>query len=107
MFIHVQGEERRRPCERVRMISRPLIDQPAETLKPGEDHPSRAASEGLCHRGKLAAPSRDAAEIPLQCPGEFAGRLGQSTWRVISVPSERFEIDLVQDDGACGSQLFT
>src|SRR5947209_13002815 len=88
------------------MISRPLIDQPAEALRPSEDDPARAASEGLCDRGKLGAPSRNAAEVPLQCSGELLGRLGQSSGRVISLPSERFEIDLVQDHGACSDQLF-
>src|SRR3954454_5679177 len=102
MIIHVECKNWRRPCERVRMISRPLIDQPPEPLGPSEDHPARAASQGLCHRGKLATPSRDTAKIPLQCAGEFIARLGQPAWRVISMPTERLEIDLVQNDGTCG-----
>jgi hypothetical protein len=56
--------------------------------------------------GELDAPSHDAAEIALECLGEFGGRLGKPGRRIVAVSAERIEINLVQDHRARSNQLF-
>ena len=89
MLVHVEREDRGCPWQAVCVVCRPLVDEPAQALRPGEDHPAGAACQRLCHGGKLVAPGRDAAEITLERLGEFGRRLSNAGGRTVAVSAER------------------
>src|SRR5262245_43137474 len=100
VLVHVDRKNRRGAGKAVRMVRRPLVDQPAEAFGPGEDYPAGTASERLRHGSKLTAPGRDAAEITLERAAELGRRLLEARGRVVALPAERLEIDFVQDHRA-------
>ena len=106
VLVHVDCEDRRRSRQAVRMIGRPLVDQPAQALGPREDHPARSSGQRLCHRGKLGLPGHDPAEVTLQRLRESGRRLHTPDRRIIALSTEGIEIELVQHDGARSNQLF-
>ena len=54
------------------VVGRPLIDQRAFARLEHQQHPARAAAQGLAHRDELVTPTLDAAEVGGQ--RERAGR---------------------------------
>src|SRR5499427_837221 len=40
MLVHVEREDRSSPWKAMRVVCRPLVDQPAQALRPSEDHPT-------------------------------------------------------------------
>ena len=97
MLVHVEREYRHPTRQAVRVIRRPLVDEPAQPLRPGQDHPARTACERFCHCNEFGSPRRDAAEIPLERSGEFGRRLDKPGGRRVAMSAKRVEIDLVQD----------
>lgn len=66
MFVHVERQDRRDACKRVRVVSRPLIHEPPIAMRVGEQHPTGPAAEGLAHTDELGAPANDAPEVTLK-----------------------------------------
>ncbi len=69
MLVHVERKNRSSTGKAVRVVCRPLVDQPAQALGPGKDRPAGTARQRLCHRGKFRTPSHDAAKIALEGVG--------------------------------------
>src|SRR5215831_8961224 len=88
------------------MVCRPVVDQPAQALRPGENRPTGTACECLRHGGKLGEPCRDAAEIALKCFDEYGSWFNKPGGRIIAITAERIEIDLVKDHRARSNQFF-
>src|SRR5215813_8285504 len=63
VFVHVEGKDHVAPREAVRMIGRPLIDEPTGARRMRQEHPTRASAHGLTHGDKLRAPAFERAEI--------------------------------------------
>ena len=71
------------------MIRRPLIDEPAVTRRPRQQHPSGAAAERFAHRPELRSPTLERSEILRQ-------RVAQRRTRFALV-AEAVEEQLVKD----------
>ncbi len=106
MLVHVDGQDRGGALQAVCVVRCPVVNQPAQALGPGEDRPARTACQSLRQAGELGTPRRYAAEIALERPGKLGGGFFMPRGRTVALSAERLEIDLVQDHGARGNQLF-
>src|SRR5215467_5985687 len=66
VLVHVQGQDRIASREPVRVIGRPLIDEPLVVSGIRQQHPPRAAAHGLTHGDELAPPPFDGTEVSHQ-----------------------------------------
>src|SRR5215467_14890294 len=97
VLVHVERQDRRSACERVRVIGRPLIDEATVTMRVGQEYPPGAAAQRLAGANELGSPTIDTPEVARQ-------RLFESAV-AHAVAAEALEVELVQDHRVGGDEL--
>src|SRR5262249_39690166 len=87
---HIEREDGNATCERLAVIRRILVEEPAVARRIGEQDPSRAACERLAHRYVFTSPALKGAEIASQrlCK-RVDGRPGASKAREVQLVQQR------------------